>query len=109
MRGRGWPGWSWVRKGRAVGSGAEVREREQDAQDLLGHRKDWTGSQTRSALDLNRIVNTSAAVKNSLWGAGAQAGSTGGGGPAVIQACPPHVARLLPPSRLSTRTFDVSR
>lgn len=26
VRGRGWPGWSWVRKGGAVGSGAEVRE-----------------------------------------------------------------------------------
>ena len=26
VRGRGWPGWSWVRKGRGVGSGAEVRE-----------------------------------------------------------------------------------
>ena len=24
--GRAWPGWSWVRKGGAVGSGAEVRE-----------------------------------------------------------------------------------
>ena len=49
VQGREWPGWSWVRKGRAVGQRGDS---EQDAQGLLGHRKDLTGSQTSDVICL---------------------------------------------------------
>lgn len=69
-------------------------ESEQDAQGLLGHRKDSTGSQTRarSALDFNRIFSISAALLQAV----------GGGGPSRWR--PPHVARCLPQSSLLTHT-----
>lgn len=55
---------------------------EQDAQGLLGHRKDLTGSQTSDVICLRFYQDflTFQLLCYRLWGAGPQAGRTGAGG-----------------------------